>query len=501
MSRRRTAIAVAAIPIAALLLFAFSAPLPLAAQESPGGSLPSSADSLGDTLIILRGESVPGDSTAHVTADSVAITSTSADSLAPVAAETDSLASPAADSMAVAPLPDSLAAAPLPDSLASAPAVDSVAVADSLAANAVADSLAAGARADSLANLPTGPPPFFAVVAYDSAASSWGVACATPEIACGARLMAARAGAGAVASLGPGPAPLFQAMAALAGGASADSVQEVLHRALEDPAARQNLIVAKNGRVTGISGTRLPRYSGVILRNGFACAGYALHGHETLEAMAAAYAGSDADLASRLVGALDAADRMENRPFRSRRSDASAAVLVVRMGADPKAGTDRLADLRVDWDPDPVAALHRLTARHAETFLAAAHVRFGDEARRAGETDRAKREYAAAEAGFRAAVARAPEDPDALNELAWFLATRGSDAAEALHFAERAVVARSDDPNLYDTLAEAAYHAGDLERAVDAAERAAELGRGNARYGERLRFFQSAREARAPSTR
>jgi uncharacterized Ntn-hydrolase superfamily protein len=493
MSRRRTAIALAAIPIAALLLFAFSAPLPLAAQESPGGSLPSRADSLGDTLIILRGESVPGDSTAHVTADSVAITSTSAaDSLAPVAAEADSLASPATDS---------LATAPLPDSLASAPAMDSVAVADSLAADAVADSLAAVARADSLAKLPTGPPPFFAVVAFDSAASSWGVACATPEIACGARLMAARAGAGAIASLGPGPAPLFQAMAALAGGANADSVQEVLHRALEDPAARQNLIVAKNGRVTGISGTRLPGYSGVILRNGFACAGYALHGHETLEAMAAAFAGSDADLASRLVAALDAADRMENRPFRSRRSDASAAVLVVRMGADPKGGTDRLADLRVDWDPDPVAALHRLTARHAETFLAAAHVRFGDEARRAGETDRAKREYAAAEAGFRAAVARVPDDPDALNELAWFLATRGSDAAEALHFAERAVAARSDDPNLYDTLAEAAYHAGDLERAVDAAERAAELGRGNARYGERLRFFQSAREARAPSTR
>jgi uncharacterized Ntn-hydrolase superfamily protein len=482
-------------------LFAFSAPLPLAAQESPGGSLPSGSDSLGDTLIILRGESVPGDSTAHVTADSVTITPTSAaDSLAPVAAVSDSLASPVVDSLAAAPLPDSLAA-PLPDSLASAPAVDSVAVADSLAANAVADSLAAVARADSLASLPTGPPPFFAVVAFDSAASSWGVACATPEIACGARLMAARAGAGAIASLGPGPAPLFQAMAALAAGASADSVQEVLHRALEDPAARQNLIVAKNGRVAGISGTRLPGYSGVILRNGFACAGYALHGHQTLEAMAAAFTGSDADLASRLVAALDAADRMENRPFRARRSDASAAVLVVRVGADPKAGTDRLADLRVDWDPDPVGALHRLTARHAETFLAAAHVRFGDEARRAGETDRAKREYAAAEAGFRAAVARAPEDPDALNELAWFLATRGSDAAEALHFAERAVVARSDDPNLYDTLAEAAYHAGDLERAVDAAERAAELGRGNARYGERLRFFQSAREARAPSTR
>jgi uncharacterized Ntn-hydrolase superfamily protein len=485
MSGRRTAIALAAIPIAALFIASLTAPTPLAAQApNPTDThhIGTASDSLGDTLITLRGQTPPPeDSITVVAADS-----------AEAAAHADTLASPA--------VPDSLASAPAADSLASAPA-DSIAAADSLAAEAVADSIAAKARADSLANIPTGPPPFFAVVAYDSSSSSWGVACATPEIACGARLMGARAGAGAIASLGPGTAPLGNAFSALGAGASADSAQEVLRRVLEDPAARQNLVVAKNGRVSGVSGTRLPGYSGVLQQEAFACGGYALHSHETLDAMAAAFHGSHADLASRLVLALDAADRMENRPFHHRRSDASAAVLVVRAGADPKSGTDRLADLRVDWDTDPIAALRRLTDRHAETFLAAAHVRFGDEARKAGDNEKAKREYAAAEAGFRAAVARAPDDPDALNELAWFLATRGSDAAEALHFAERAVTARGDDPNLLDTLAEAAYHAGDLERAVDAAQRAADLGRGNARYADRLRFFQAAREARAPSTR
>ena len=477
MSGRRTAIALAAIPIAVLFVASFTASTPLAAQApDPTGThhAGTASDSLGDTLIILRG------GTPHH-ADSISVVDV--DSI-PAATHADSVLTPVhADTLASPAVPDSLA------------------VADSLAAQAVADSMAAAARADSLAAFHAGPPPFFAVVAYDSSSSSWGVACATPEIASGGRLMGARAGAGAIASLGPGPAPLGSAFGALMAGASADSAQEALRRALEDPAARQNLIVARNGRVSAISGSRLPGYSGVLEQESFACAGYALHGHETLAAMAAAFHGSHADLASRLVLALDAADRMENRPFQHRRSDASAAVLVVRAGADPKSGTDRLADLRVDWDHDPVAALRRLTERHAETFLAAAHVRFGDEAKKAGDSAKAKREYAAAEAGFRAAVARTPDDPDALNELAWFLATRGSDAAEALHFAEQAVSVRGDDPNLLDTLAEAAYHSGDLERAVDAAQRAADLGRGNARYAERLRFFQAAREARAPSTR
>jgi uncharacterized Ntn-hydrolase superfamily protein len=490
MSGRRTAIALAAIPIAVVFIASFNASSPLAAPSSgPAGThdTGTASSAPGDTMIILRGDSPPPaeGSISVMDADS-----------AEAAAHADSVAAPAhADTLASPSVPA------VHDSLAFAHARDSLAVADSLAAHEMADSIAAAALADSLAAFHAGPAPFFAVVAYDSSSASWGVACATPEIASGGRLMGARAGAGAIASLGPGPAPLGSAFGALMAGASADSAQEALRRALEDPSARQNVIVSRDGRVSAVSGNRLPGYSGVLEKASFACAGYALHGHETLEAMAAAFHGSHADLASRLVLALDAADRMENRPFQHRRSEASAAVLVVRAGADPKAGTDRLADLRVDMDPDPISALRRLTERHVQTFLAAAHVRFGDEARKAGDLQKAKREYAAAEAGFRAAVERAPDDPDALNELAWFLATRGSDAAEALHFAERAVRARGDDPNLLDTLAEAAYHAGDLERAVDAAQRAVDLGRGNARYADRLKFFEAAREARAPSTR
>jgi uncharacterized Ntn-hydrolase superfamily protein len=359
---------------------------------------------------------------------------------------------------------------------------------------------------------PTESGPCFAIVAFDSASSSWGAACAAAEIASGARLLSARAGAGAIASLGPGPAPLDPGMAALAAGAAADSALQLLRLALDDPAARQILVLGRDGRVAGDSGVRLPGFSGVLLRGEIGCAGFGLHGEETLSAMAAAFEASQGGLAARLVAALEAADRAEGEPFRRRRRDASAAVLVVRAGAEPWSGSDRMVDLRVDGggrgdggdgradeEEDPVAALAELVARHAETFLPAAHVRFGDMARRAGDDRGAAREYAAAEAGFRGAVASAPKDPDALNELAWFLATRGGDPAEALRFAEAAVLARGDDPNLLDTLAEAAYRAGNLERAIEAAERAARLARGNARYADRLRVFRAARAALVPT--
>jgi uncharacterized Ntn-hydrolase superfamily protein len=360
---------------------------------------------------------------------------------------------------------------------------------------------------------------FFAVVAFDSASGSWGVACAGAEIACGARIPAAAAGAGAIASLGPGTSVLRAVLATLATGISADSALALLRAAPEDPAARQSVVIAANGRAAAYSGSRLPGFSGTLTGPAFGCAGFGLRSQGTLDAMEAAFFGravagrvarttgvgvvgpAAGELGARLLAALEAGERAEGDPFGRRGMDASAALLVVRAGAAPAAGSDRLVDLRVDEGDDPVGTLGRLYARHAETFLPAAHVRFGDAARRRGDDAASRREYALAEAGFRAAVARAPKDGGALNELAWFLATRGGDSAEALRFAEAAASARADDPNILDTVAEAAYRAGDLERAVQAAERAARLARGNARYAERLRAFRAARAALASPSR
>ena len=140
-------------------------------------------------------------------------------------------------------LPPAASAAPAPDSSASAPGAP-----DWLSPATGRGSPETGS--------------FFAVVAFDSASGSWGVACAGAEIASGARIPAAAARAGAIASLGPGTSVLRSVIAALATGISADSAVALLRAAPEDPAARQFVVIASNGVAAAFSGARLPGFSG-----------------------------------------------------------------------------------------------------------------------------------------------------------------------------------------------------------------------------------------------
>jgi uncharacterized Ntn-hydrolase superfamily protein len=340
--------------------------------------------------------------------------------------------------------------------------------------------------------------PTFAIVAYDSATSSWGVACASARPASGARVLYAAAGMGAIAAVGgTGETAVRAAFLALARGGTPEAALDSARLSPGAAEARQLALVAPDGRAAAATGSHAIGWAGHRVGTRVASVGDALEGAETLDAMMAAFQARSGDLGARLMAALEAGDRPApgGSALEAGNGFASAAILVVRAGGGPLGESDRLTDLRIDAAPDPIAALKALYVRHSETYLAAAHVRFGDEARRRGDDVSANREYAEGEVGFRAAVARAPKDADALNELAWFLALHGSDAAEAVRFAEAAVAARADDPNLWDTLAEAAYRSGSLDRAIEAAQRAARLDKENARYGERLRAFRAAKDA------
>ncbi|MGE5175002.1 MAG: DUF1028 domain-containing protein [Hyphomicrobiales bacterium] len=369
------------------------------------------------------------------------------------------------------------------------------------AASSLSDSTGAvrSAPATRVLRPESGPGPAFAIAARDSASGAWGVACASPSIACGARIPAAEGAVGAVAVLGaPTGAARDLALDALRRNGDAAAAIEAARGAGDDPENVQVAAVDARGTAEAWSGRWVRGWAGRRATPGVACVGQGLENAAPLEAMAAAFAAAKGDLAERLLAALAAAAATidPEGAFADARGNASAALLVV--GSVPSPGgedSERLVDLRVDAADDPIPPIRRLLGEAEGTYLAAARVRRGDRARRAGDDSTAAREYALAETGFRSAVGRRPKDPDALNELAWFLATHGGDPAEALRFAEAAVGARGDDPNLYDTLAEAAYRAGNLDRAIEAAERAVKLARGNERYAERLRAFRAARAA------
>jgi len=339
---------------------------------------------------------------------------------------------------------------------------------------------------------PSSAPAAFGIVAVDSIRQEWGVATVSRWIAVGARSIDARAQGGAWLALElPDPRVGAAALARSAEGRPARAILDTLLAQDARRGERQIALVDRGGSVAAYTGSRCPAWSGERSGKGYVCQGVALRGQEALTAMAKAYELTTGSLAERLMAAVEAAEAVA--PLRDEVE--SSALLVVREGGGPGGWSDRLIDLRVDAAPDAVLGLKNLYAAHAATFLPAAYARFGDDAKRRGDTISAEREYASAEAGFRAAVARKPSDADALNELAWFLATHDRDLEEAVRLAKTAASLRPRDPILYDTLAEAEYRSGSLTRAILAMERAVKYSGGAARYTERLGRWNRERAA------
>lgn len=359
---------------------------------------------------------------------------------------------------------------------------------------------AAPGLAPSPADVSPSAPAAFAIVAVDSIRREWGVAAVSRWIAVGSRSLAARAGAGAWLALElPDPREALALLDRMEHGVSARATLDSLLAQDSRRAERQVAIVDRAGQTAAFSGERCPPWAGERMGPGYVCQGVALRDQAPLLAMGRAFQSAPGSLADRLLSAIESAESVA--PVRDEVE--SAAILVVREGGGLNGWSDRFVDLRVDAAQDAVQELKKLYATHAATFLPAAYARFGDEAARRGDPISAEREFARAEAGFRAAIARKPRDPDALNELAWFLATHDRDLAQALGFAKAAVSARPRDPLLYDTLAEAEYRSGSLNRAIEAMERAVKYSGGQARYTDRLARWmreRAALERKSPGT-
>jgi uncharacterized Ntn-hydrolase superfamily protein len=106
-------------------------------------------------------------------------------------------------------------------------------------------------------------------------------------------------------------------------------------------------------------------------------------------AMAKAYAETKGDLATRMLAALDAAQAAGG----DIRGKQSAALIVVNAKSTGRTWQDRVFDLRVDDDPQPLAELRRLVSLQR----AYNHMNAGDLAVEHKDNEGALREYSAAE--------------------------------------------------------------------------------------------------------
>lgn len=230
----------------------------------------------------------------------------------------------------------------------------------------------------------------FSIVARDPATGELGVAVQSHWFSVGTDVVWAEAGVGAVAtqsfvetSYGP------LGLALMHGGKTAPEALAALLAADEDRPVRQVAMIDAHGRVAAHTGAKCIAMAGHIVGKNYSVQANLMEKPTVWPAMARAFESAQGDLTDRLLAALDAAQR-EGGDIRGRQS---AAILVVKGKSTGRPWADRVVDLRVEDNPDPIVELKRLVGvRRAYN-----HMDAGDACSTKKDWDCAAREYGAAE--------------------------------------------------------------------------------------------------------
>lgn len=194
----------------------------------------------------------------------------------------------------------------------------------------------------------------FSIVGRCDRTGQLGVAVSTADVAAGRLVTWARADVGAVATQSwPSLYLAIDALRHMERGASASEALKAVLR--DDPgrSVRQVGVVDHRGGSASFSGSECTAWYGEISGPDFAAQGNMLIRGDTVSAMADSFqstAGSDLDLAERLMRALEAGQAGGG----DKRGRQCAALLVVDREEYP------LWDIRVDEHPQPVAELRRV---------------------------------------------------------------------------------------------------------------------------------------------
>lgn len=201
----------------------------------------------------------------------------------------------------------------------------------------------------------------FSIVATDG--TSWGVAVASKFLAVGSAVPAAAANVGAIATQSyANLAYRPDGLQLLRNGKSAQATLDALTDADTGRSQRQAGIVDRDGQAATYTGDDCHPWAGGRTGSSYAIQGNILTGPEVVDAMEAAWRGTDpaTPLAQRLFAALVAGDQAGG----DRRGRQSAAILVASTTGGYADSTDIAVDLRVDDSPAPIPELSRLLGLH-----------------------------------------------------------------------------------------------------------------------------------------
>ena len=230
----------------------------------------------------------------------------------------------------------------------------------------------------------------YSIVARDPATGEMGVAVQSHWFAVGSIVTWAEAGVGAVATqsfVDPGYG--MKGLDLMRKGTPAPDALRQLVAADKQPDGRQVAMIDAQGRVDAYTGKSAIAAAGHHVGNQYSVQANMMANEKIWPAMAAAFESTKGDLADRLLAALEAAERAGG----DARGRQSAAILVVKAKSTgrPWVGADRVFDLRVDDNPQPVPELKRLIRLQR----AYAHANHGDELMTEQKVDEALKEYEA----------------------------------------------------------------------------------------------------------
>lgn len=273
---------------------------------------------------------------------------------------------------------------------------------------------------------PRRPVATYSIVARDSLTGQLGVAVQSHWFSVGALVPWAEAGVGAVATQSfVEPSYGYLGLEMMRMGRRAPAALEGLVASDAGRAVRQVAMIDAEGRVAAHTGALCIREAGHHTGAQYSVQANLMENSTVWEAMARAYENAPGDLADRLLAALVAAEG-EGGDIRGRQS---AAILVVSGEPTGIPWRDRLFDLRVEDNPDPVKELGRLVK------LQRAYLKLneGDELWAAGQVEEALAAYSAAGA----AAPDAATNGEAAFWIGITLASSG-EAEQALPYLRRA---------------------------------------------------------------
>ncbi|MCX6151359.1 MAG: DUF1028 domain-containing protein [Ignavibacteriales bacterium] len=233
----------------------------------------------------------------------------------------------------------------------------------------------------------------FSIVARDSITGEIGIAVQSHWFNVGAVVTWGEAGVGVVATQSfVNPSFGIRGLELLKQGLSPKEAVDKLIEEDEGRDVRQLAILDAKGRVAAYTGKNCIPDAGHIVGNNFSVQANLMASDKVWPAMAKAFQESKDQLAERMIAALEAGQKAGG----DIRGKQSAAILVFKGKSSGKAWEDKLIDLHVEDNPEPIKEIKRTL----KVFRAYEHMNAGDLATEKGNMELAMQEYSTAEKMF-----------------------------------------------------------------------------------------------------